>query len=120
MHRLQHLIDVGIASALTDQGVETGFQDRLLSWVGIHLVGLQGLVQLPNLSANRLDDGPMLVVVRRHLDQGTFRVNPTSSIQQDDELQRPIAEHYQIRRHAPVDEATQKRSKKIRLDVLKK
>jgi hypothetical protein len=108
-HRLEHLIEVGIAGALIDQGVETGCQDRLLSRVGIQLVRLQSLVQLPNLSANRLQDGPMLVVVRHHLEQGTFRVNPTGGMQQDDELQRPIAEHLQIRRYATVDEATQKR-----------
>ena len=80
------VVDRLIQQALLQVLQKRGFQYRLLSRVGIQLVGLQGLVQLPKLSANRLDDGPMLVVVRHHLDQGTFRVNPTSGVQQDDEL----------------------------------
>ena len=51
----------------------------------------------------------MLLVVRHQLGQGPFGVNPASGVHQHHELRRPVAEHHQIRWHAPRDQATQQR-----------
>ena len=106
-HFLQNAVDARIEGPVLDQSNKTRFQYGPLGRVGLCVIGLQVLVELPNLTTHFLDVLAVRVVVRHQLAQRSLGVNPAASMHEDDELRGPIAEHHQIRRDATGDQAAQ-------------